>query len=420
VKLYFGWEKIMKRVVVTGMGVVSPIGNDINNFWNNLINGVNGVDYITRFNTEEFPAKIAAEVKDFVPENYIDKKEVRRMDKNTQYAVAAAKMAAADANFDDNVNKDRIGVILGCGVGGIETFEEQAKIMMEKGPKRLSPFFVPMMIVNMASGQIAMSLGARGINETIVTACASGTNAIGEAFKAIQRGDADVMFTGGTEASITPMALGGFCALKALSTNNENPKTASRPFDKNRDGFVMGEGSGIIVLEELEHALKRNAKIYAEVVGYGASCDAYHMTAPDPEGNGAFLAIKRAIEDSKADLSQIDYINAHGTSTDYNDKFETTAIKKVFGERAYDLLVSSTKSMTGHLLGAAGGIEGIIIALTIKNNIVPPTINLEVKDEECDLNYVPNKAVSKKVNYAMSNSFGFGGHNAVIVMKKYE
>ena len=410
----------MKRVVVTGVGVISPIGNDVDTFWNNIINGVNGVDVITRFNTDEFPTKIAAEVKDFNPEKYIDRKDARRMDRNTQYAVAAAKMASQDANIDDSVDRDRIGVILGCGVGGIETFEEQAKIMMDKGPRRLSPFFVPMMIVNMASGQVAMMLGARGINETIVTACASGTNAIGEAFKAVQRGDADIMFTGGCEASITPMALGGFCALKALSTNNEMPQIASRPFDKNRDGFVMGEGSGILVLEELEHALSRNAKIYAEVVGYGASCDAYHMTAPDPEGNGAALAIKRALEDSKATCNQIDYINAHGTSTDYNDRFETMAIKKVFGEDAYRLLISSTKSMTGHLLGAAGGIEGIVIAMAIKNNIAPPTINLEEKDEACDLNYVPKIAINKKINYAMSNSFGFGGHNAVIVMKKYE
>lgn len=410
----------MKRVVVTGLGVISPIGNEVDTFWNNLLNGVNGVDIITRFNTDEFPTKIAAEVKDFNAEDYIDKKEARRMDRNTQYAVAAATMAAKDAGIDDNVNKDRIGVILGCGVGGIGTFEEQSKVMMEKGPKRISPFFVPMMIVNMASGQIAMALGARGINETIVTACASGTNAIGEAFKAIERGDADVMITGGCEASITPMALGGFCAIKALSTNNENPKSASRPFDKNRDGFVMGEGSGILVLEELEHARARNAKIYAEIVGYGASCDAYHMTAPDPEGNGAALAIQRALEDGGITPKEVEYINAHGTSTEYNDKFESLAIKKVFGEYAYSTLISSTKSMTGHLLGAAGGIEGIIIALSLKNNIVPPTTNFEEKGEGCDLNYVPNKAVNKIINYAMSNSFGFGGHNAVILMKKYE
>lgn len=410
----------MKRVVVTGLGVVSPLGHDLDAFWNNLLNGVSGVDHITRFNVDEYSTKIAAEVKNFIPENYIDKKEVRRMDRNTQYGIAAAKLAATDAGIDMNVDKDRIGVILGCGVGGIETFEEQAKVMAEKGPKRISPFFVPMMIANMAAGQVAMMLGARGINETVVTACASGTNAIGEAFKAVQRGDADVMFTGGTEASITPMALGGFCALKALSTNNENPKAASRPFDKARDGFVMGEGSGILVLEELEHAKKRNAKIYAEVIGYGASCDAYHMTAPDPEGNGAALAMKRAIDDGKISCDMVDYINAHGTSTEYNDRFETMAIKRIFGDSAYKLLVSSTKSMTGHLLGAAGGLEGVIISLTLKNDIVPPTINLDQPDDDCDLNYVPNTAVSRKVNYAMSNSFGFGGHNGVVLMKKYE
>lgn len=410
----------MKRVVVTGLGVISPIGNEVEVFWNNLINGVNGVGNITRFDTSDYPVKIAAEVKDFNVENFIDKKEARRMDRNAQYAVAAAKMAAADASIDISVNKDRTGVIFGCGVGGIETFEEQARTMIEKGPKRVSPFFVPMMIANMASGQIAMAIKARGINETIVTACASGTNAIGEAFKAIERGDADVMFTGGCEASISPMALAGFCALKALSTNNENPSEASRPFDKARDGFVMGEGAGVLVLEELEHALNRNAKIYAEVVGYGASCDAYHMTAPDPEGNGAALAMERAVSDAEITVDCVDYINAHGTSTEYNDKFETLAIKKVFGEKAYELLVSSTKSMTGHLLGAAGGIEGVVLALVLTNDIVPPTINLVESEPECDLNYVPNTAVKKEINYAMSNSFGFGGHNAVVLMKKYK
>jgi 3-oxoacyl-[acyl-carrier-protein] synthase II len=409
-----------KRVVVTGLGVISPIGNDLNTFWNNLINGVSGVDYVTKFNTDEFPTKIAAEVKDFKVEDFIDKKEARRMDTNTQYAVAAAKMALKDANLDmDKIDKDRTGVILGCGVGGIQTFEEQMSTLREKGPKRISPFFIPMMIANMAAGQIGMYFGARGINQTVVTACASGTNAIGEAFKVIQRGDADIMFAGGTEAAITPLSFAGFCSMKALSTNNDNPKTASRPFNKTRDGFVMGEGAGILILEDLEHALNRGAKIYAEVVGYGASCDAYHMTSPDPEGEGAALAMKRAINDAGISADDIDYINAHGTSTEYNDKFETIAIKKVFGQKAYDLLISSTKSMTGHLLGAAGGIEGVALALTINKDLVPPTINYNEKDEECDLNYVPNVAASKHINYGMSNSFGFGGHNAVIVMKKY-
>ncbi len=410
-----------KRVVVTGLGIVSSLGNNIESFWNNIVNGKSGIGHITRFDTSEFPVKIAAEIKDFNVEEYIDKKEARRMDKNTQYAVAAANMAAKDAGLDlEKIDKPRFGVILGCGVGGIETFEDQYKTYAEKGSKRISPFFVPMMIANMASGQVAMSLGAKGINETVVTACASGTNAIGDAFKAIQRGDADIMVTGGTEAAITPMALGGFSSMKALSTNNDNPETASRPFDKTRDGFVMGEGSGIIVIEELEHAINRGAKIYAEVVGYGASCDAYHMTAPDPEGTGAAKAMELAVKDAGTDVCDIDYINAHGTSTGLNDKFETTAIKKVFKDKAYDLLISSTKSMTGHLLGAAGGVEGVILSLALKEGIVPPTMNYTEKDEECDLNYVPNKAIEKDIKYGMSNSFGFGGHNAVIVMKKYE
>ncbi|EYE89309.1 3-oxoacyl-ACP synthase [Fervidicella metallireducens AeB] len=410
-----------KRVVVTGLGVITSLGKDVELFWNSLIEGKSGIDVIERFDTSELGIKIAAEIKDFQPENYFDKKEARRMDRNTQYGLAAALMALKDANIDlEKINKDRLGVILGCGVGGIETFEDQMSVLIEKGPKRVSPFFIPMMIANMAAGQIAMSIGARAINETVVTACASGTNAIGDAYNAILRGEADVIITGGTEASITPLAISGFSSMKALSTNNENPKKASRPFDKNRDGFVMGEGSGILILEELEHALKRNAKIYAEVVGYGTSCDAYHMTAPDPEGSGAALAMKKAIEDAKILPEDVDYINAHGTSTGLNDKLETKAIKAVFKENAYNVAISSTKSMTGHLLGAAGGVEGVVIALAIKNNIIPPTINLEENDEECDLYYVPNKAVEKVVNYAMSNSFGFGGHNAVILMKKYE
>lgn len=410
-----------KRVVVTGLGVITSLGKDVEIFWNSLVEGKSGIDIIERFDTSELGIKIAAEIKDFEPENYFDKKEARRMDRNTQYGLAAALMALKDAKIDlEKINKDRLGVILGCGVGGIETFEDQMSVLIEKGPKRVSPFFIPMMIANMAAGQIAMSIGARAINETVVTACASGTNAIGDAYNAILRGEADVIITGGTEASITPLAISGFSSMKALSTNNENPKKASRPFDKNRDGFVMGEGSGILILEELEHALRRNAKIYAEVVGYGTSCDAYHMTAPDPEGSGAALAMKKAIEDARILPADIDYINAHGTSTGLNDKLETKAIKAVFKENACNVAISSTKSMTGHLLGAAGGVEGVVIALAIKNNLIPPTINLEEQDEECDLYYVPNKAIEKEVNYAMSNSFGFGGHNAVILMKKYE
>lgn len=409
-----------KRVVVTGLGVISSLGNDVGEFWENIVNGKSGIGYITKFDTSEFPVKIASEVKNFNPEDYIDKKEARRMDKNVLYAVAASLSALKDSGINESsIDKTKMGVILGCGVGGIETFETQHSIYMEKGAKRISPFFVPMMIANMAAGQVAMTIGAKGINETVVTACASGTNAIGDAFKAIQRGDADIMIAGGTEAAITPMALGGFSSMKALSTCNENPSMASRPFDKKRDGFVMGEGAGILILEELNHAINRNAKIYAEVIGYGSSCDAYHMTSPDPEGKGAALAIKNAIADADVSIEDIDYINAHGTSTDYNDRFETIAIKNVFKERAYEIPISSTKSMTGHLLGAAGGIEGVILALTIKVDIIPPTINYTEKDENCDLYYVPNEAVKKKVSFAISNSFGFGGHNAVILMKKY-
>ncbi|MDF2674151.1 MAG: 3-oxoacyl-ACP synthase, partial [Clostridiales bacterium] len=362
-----------KRVVITGLGVISSLGNDINEFWSNIINGKCGIDFIERFNTEAFNVKIGAEVKKFNVEEFIDRKEARRMDRNAQYAIGASTLAIRDSELEAfSFDKNRMGVILGCGVGGIETFEEQVSVFNEKGPKRVSPFFVPMMIANMAAGQVAMALGAKGINETIVTACASGTNAIGDAFKVIQRGEADVMITGGTEAAITPMALAGFSSMKALSTNPD-PKSASRPFDKNRDGFVMGEGSGILVIEELEHALNRGAKIYAEILGYGASCDAYHMTSPDPEGKGAAHAMKLAINDAGLKSSDISYINAHGTSTDYNDKFETLAIKSIFGERAFEIPVSSTKSMTGHLLGAAGGIEGVILALAIKNDIIPPT-----------------------------------------------
>lgn len=408
-----------KRVVITGLGVVSSLGNDIKSFWNNIVDGVCGIGFIERFDTEQFGVKIGAEVKEFNVEEFVDKKEARRMDRNAQYAIGAAVSAIKDSGLDtEMINKDRMGVILGCGVGGIETFEEQLFVFKEKGAKRVSPFFVPMMIANMAAGQVAMVLGAKSINETVVTACASGTNAIGDAFKAIQRGDADIMITGGTEAAITPMSLAGFSSMKALSTNPD-PKSASRPFDKNRDGFVMGEGAGILVIEELEHAISRGAKIYAEIAGYGGSCDAYHMTSPNPEGKGAASAMEQAIKDAGISSSDISYINAHGTSTDYNDKFETIAIKKVFGDKAYKIPVSSTKSMTGHLLGAAGGIEGVILALSLKNNIAPPTINLETPDEDCDLNYVPNKAVYAELNYGMSNSFGFGGHNAVIVMKKY-
>lgn len=409
-----------KRVVITGLGALSPLGNDVKTSWNNAVNGVSGIGPITRVNADEYPAKVAAELKDFKIEDYMDKKDARKMDRFTQYAVVSAKMAVEDAGLDINEsNADRVGVWVGSGIGGLETLEQQFETFLTKGPRRVSPFFVPMMIPDMATGQISISLGAKGVNSCTVTACATGTNSIGDAFKVIQRGDADVMISGGTEAPLTRMSFAGFSANKALSTNPD-PKTASRPFDKNRDGFVMGEGAGIVVLEELEHALNRGATIYAEVVGYGSTGDAYHITAPAPNGEGGVRAMKEAIKDAGLSPVDIDYINAHGTSTPYNDKFETIAIKEVFGEHAYKLAVSSTKSMTGHLLGAAGGIEAIFSVLAIKEGIIPPTINIETPDEDCDLDYVPDQARRQDVNVVLSNSLGFGGHNATLIFKKYE
>ncbi|HJV32302.1 MAG TPA: beta-ketoacyl-ACP synthase II, partial [Bacillales bacterium] len=364
--------------------------------------------------------KVSAELKDFNPEAFMEKTDARKMDRFTQYAVAASLMAVKDANLIINdENSDRVGVWIGSGIGGMETFEKQYEIFLERGYRRVSPFFVPMLIPDMATGQVSISLGAKGFNSCTVTACATGTNSIGDAFRVIQRGDADAMVTGGAEAPITKMSVAGFCANKALSTNPD-PKTASRPFDKNRDGFIIGEGSGIVVLEELEHALARGAKIYAEIVGYGATGDAYHVTAPAPGGEGGARAMKMAIKNSGLKSEDIDYINAHGTSTEYNDKFETLAIKEVFGEHAYKLAVSSTKSMTGHLLGAAGGVEAIFSVLAMRDSILPPTINLETPDPECDLDYVPNVARKKEIKAVMSNSLGFGGHNATIIFKKYE
>lgn len=409
-----------RRVVITGLGCITPIGIGKEGFWRSLTTGVSGVDLITKFDTADYTTKIAAEVKDFQPEDYIDKKEVKKMDRFTQFAIVASQLAVNDAGIDiKKIESEKFGVVIGSGIGGIETFEEQYQRLLNKGAKRVSPFFIPMMITNIGAGQVSMYFNAKGPNSTVVTACASSTNAIGEAFKIIQRGDANVMITGGTEASITPLAFAGFCSMKAMSTYNENPKKACRPFDRNRDGFVMGEGAGILVLEELSHAINRGARIYGEIIGYGMSADAYHITAPDPEGRGAAQAIENALKDAKITYKEIDYINAHGTSTPYNDKFETIAIKKVFKEHAKELCVSSTKSMTGHLLGAAGGIEGMICALSVYNDIIPPTINYETPDEECDLDYVPNNARERTVNYALSNSFGFGGHNATIIFKKY-
>ncbi|AKL83878.1 beta-ketoacyl-[acyl-carrier-protein] synthase II [Bacillus atrophaeus] len=409
-----------KRVVVTGLGTLSPLGNDVETSWKNAINGVSGIGPITRVDSEEYPAKVAAELKDFNVEDYMDRKEARKMDRFTQYAVVAAKMAVQDAGLEitDDI-APRVGVWVGSGIGGLETLESQFEIFLTKGPRRVSPFFVPMMIPDMATGQISIALGAKGVNSCTVTACATGTNSIGDAFKVIQRGDADAMITGGTEAPLTRMSFAGFSANKALSTNPD-PKTASRPFDKNRDGFVMGEGAGIVVLEELEHALARGAKIYGEIVGYGSTGDAYHITAPAQDGEGGARAMQEAIKDAGLAPEEIDYINAHGTSTYYNDKYETMAIKTVFGEHANKLAISSTKSMTGHLLGAAGGVEAIFSILAIKDGIIPPTINIETPDEECDLDYVPDTARKQDLNVVLSNSLGFGGHNATLIFKKYQ
>lgn len=410
----------MKRVVITGVGAITPIGIGKENFWQALLDGKSGIDYITRFDTKDHETKIAAEVKDFNPQDFMDKKEAKRMDRFSQYAVAATYLAIKDGNIDlDLLDRDRIGTVIGSGIGGIESLESEKEKFMEKGPSRVSPLFIPMMIANMAAGQVSMNFGLKGTSMTITTACASATHAIGEAFRMIKYGIQDMIVTGGTEGSITPLSLAGFSSMKALSTRNDAPEKASRPFDKGRDGFVMGEGAGVIILEELEHAIKRGANIYAEVVGYGATSDAFHITQPDPEAKGATRAMTIALAEGDVDYREVGYINAHGTSTFFNDKLETLAIKNVFKEHAYDLNISSTKSMTGHLLGAAGGIEAIAAALALKEGIIPPTINYENPDEECDLNYTPNKAVKREIKYALSNSLGFGGHNGSILLKKY-
>ncbi|MFZ5352601.1 MAG: beta-ketoacyl-ACP synthase II [Bacillota bacterium] len=410
-----------RRVVITGIGAVTPIGIGKEKFFEGLKEGRNGVGLVTRFDTTDFDTKIGAEVKDFEPSEYIDKKEVRRMDRYTQYAVAAAKQAVEDSKLNiEEIDNNRFGVCLGSGIGGMETLEAQHDVLKQKGPGRISPFFVPMMISNIAAGNISIAFNAKGPNTTIVTACASSTNAIGEAFKMIQRGAADIMISGGAEASITPLSFAGFCAMKAMSTRNDDPATASRPFDKERDGFVMGEGAGILILEDLEHALKRGASIYGEIVGYGATGEAYHITATAPGGDGAVRSMAEAIKDAGISPHEIDYINAHGTSTDMNDKNESLAIKTLMGEHAYKVAVSSTKSMTGHMLGAAGAVEAIACLMAINEGVIPPTINYTNPDEECDLFYVPNKAINREVRYALSNSLGFGGHNASIVLRKYD
>ncbi len=408
-----------KRVVITGLGVVSPVGSDVETFWKNITSGKSGIGRITKFDPTGFPVQIAGEVKDFDPLKYFDKKEIRRLDPFIQFAVAAADQAVKQAGIDsDDIDKERVGVFIGSGIGGLNTTEEQHRILLEKGPRRVSPYCVPMEIINMASGMVSIRFGFKGPNISVVTACATGTHAIGEAYRAIQYGDADVAVAGGAESCITPLAVAGFAAARALSTRNDEPEKASRPFEKNRDGFVMGEGAGIVVLEEYEHAKRRGAQILAEVVGYGASGDAYHMTAPAPGGEGAARAIRNALKDAGISPEQIDYINAHGTSTKFNDLYETMAIKEVFGDHAYKVKISSIKSMIGHLLGAAGGVEVVSSVLTLLTGVIPPTINYEEPDPECDLDYTPNQAVEKEVKYVLKNSFGFGGTNACLVLKK--
>ena len=409
-----------KRVVITGMGVLSPVGTGLDQFWSQITKGVSGIGPITRFDTSEFSTKIAGEIKDFDATQFMDRKEARRMDRFSQYAVAAAGMAVKDAGLNlGQHDRNRIGVILGSGIGGLGTLEEQYRILINRGPGRISPFLIPMMISNMGSGQVAISLGLHGNNITTTSACASSNNAIGDAFRLLQAGQADVMLSGGTEAPITPLSVAGFCAMKALSTRNDDPAGSSRPFDAGRDGFVMGEGAAILVLETLEHAVQRNARIYAEIVGYGCSCDAYHISAPDPEGAGAVRAMAQGLSDAGLEPEAVDYINAHGTSTPMGDKLEILAIKQLFGEHAYRLAVSSTKSMTGHLLGAAGGLEAVACVLSIQQGIIPPTINYHDPDPDCDLDFVPNEARTGPVHVALSNSFGFGGHNVSLLFKSF-
>lgn len=407
-----------KRVVITGMGVVSPIGCGLDNFWNGIKTGKCGIDEITAFDTEEFSVKLAAEVKDFNPNDYMEKKEAKRMDRFCQFAVAASQMAMDDSGLnlkDENIK--RIGVIIGSGVGGINTIETELTKLHTKGPSKVSPFFIPMIISNMASGLVAIKFGVQGINMSVVTACASGANAIGESFRKIQTGFCDVMIAGGSEASITPATIAGFSSMSALCTSRDKNR-ASIPFDNERGGFVMGEGAGMLILEEYEHAKARGAHIYSEIVGYGATCDAYHMTTPEPNGYGAAAAMLSAIEDAGIDKEEIGYINAHGTSTPYNDKFETLAIKNVFGEYAYSIPVSSTKSMTGHLIGGAGAIEAIVSSMALKEGFLPATINHMVDDPDCDLDIIPNIGRNVEISYVLSNSLGFGGHNTTLLFKK--
>jgi 3-oxoacyl-[acyl-carrier-protein] synthase II len=409
-----------RRVVITGVGAVTPLGNTAEEFWAGLLEGRSGIGPITRFDATDFPTRIAGELKGFDPLKYIDRKDDRKFDPFLKYAVACAIMAVEDAALKtDSVDPTRFGVLVGSGIGGLETLLGNYEVLRTKGPDRVSPFFIPMLIVNMASGVISMRLGAKGPNSSVVTACATGNHAIGDATKIIERGDADIMIAGGSEAIIIPLTIAGFCQMKAMSTRNDDPTHASRPFDAERDGFVCGEGGGLVVLESLEHARRRDARIYAEVVGYGMTGDAHHMTAPDPDGDGAARSMAAALHDAGLEPSAVGYINAHGTSTPYNDKFETLAIKRVFGEHARKLAVSSTKSMTGHLLGAAGGIEAIATAFALHHGVLPPTINYEKPDPDCDLDYVPNQARKQEVEVALSNAFGFGGTNATLAFRKF-
>ncbi len=409
----------MRRVVVTGVGLVSPLGTGVEKNWQALTNGVSGIDRITRFDASELPTQIAGEVKDFIAEDWIDKKEIKKMDLFIQYSLAAAEMAMQDSGLKiTEENAEMVGVLVGAGLGGLPTIEKYHAAMMEGGYKKVSPFFIPMLIINLAPGHISIRFGAKGPNLSSVSACATGTHSIGDAYRMIQRGDADAMIAGGTESTVTPLGVGGFNVMRALSTRNDDPKAASRPFEKNRDGFVLAEGAGIVVLEEYEGAKKRGAKIYGEVCGYGLSADAYHLTAPAPEGEGAARCMKMALRTAGVNPEAVDYINAHGTSTPFNDLYESKAIKSTFGSHCKKLMVSSTKSMTGHLLGAAGGIEAVFSLLAMERGVVPPTINYQEPDPECDLDYVPNEARQAKVNIAISNSFGFGGTNATLLFKK--
>jgi len=410
------------RVVVTGLGVISAVGNDVVSFWDALKNGKSGIGPITSFDASKFDSRIAGEVKGFDPALYgMGFKEVKRMDKFVQYAVACAKQAITESGLDLKIeDRDRIGALIGSGIGSLHTIEEEHKIFLAKGPSRLSPFLIPMLIVNEAAGQVGIVYGLKGPNSCVATACASGSHAIGDAFRILERGDADVMITGGTESCVVATGVGGFCALKALSKRNDDPKKASRPFDRERDGFVIAEGCGLVVLETLDHAQKRNAKIIAEISGYGMTCDAYHMTAPDPEGDGAARAMILAMKDAKVNPEDVGYVNAHGTSTKLNDKTETLSMKKALGAHAKKVMISSTKSMTGHLLGAAGGVEFVACCLAIRDGVIPPTTNYEYPDPDCDLDYVPNTARLAKVDVCMSNSLGFGGHNASLLVRRFK